>query len=254
MGGIKDKFKWLLITLSLVLFFFICYKWPLFYIIEHTKNTMPYLYLIQYIIFPLIPCLTKFILVNLRNSGKGSSLYDLILIYILSFICMIFFGYLICITVFLLPEILEFCSWAKIRELILPKPILLDSIDGWELFTPPARTPGERVYAYNFSDGVNNFVTAARDIAREWNSIFFAISELDLKKPHPSGTTRLSAFDTHLLNLKQEAIRLDLLARRRHYRNIIMNTPSFTRNDSSDVDFSDFSSDVDFSDSSSDVD
>lgn len=77
--------------------------------------------------------------------------------------------------------------------------------------------------------------------------------ELDLKKPHPSGTSRLSGFDEYLYDLEKEVLRLDQLARNRQYRNIIMNTERFTMNDSSDVDFSDYSYDVDSSDSGSDV-
>lgn len=202
---------------------------------------MPNLYLIKYIFFPLIPCLTAFILGELRNSVK-LSLYGLIFIYILSLISLYFCSYLIFITVFIEPERYEI-FWNKFWAFILPKPILLDSIDGWELFTPPPHVG----HSYNVSGSVYNFASAARVIAREWHSILFAISELDLKKPHPSGTTRLSAFQGHLSDLAYEAKRLDLLARRRFYRNIVMNTPAFTMNDNSDVESSDssYSSDDD---------
>lgn len=121
--------RYLLIIFSLWLFFFICYKYPLLYIIEETP-TMPYLYLIIYIFFPLIPCLTAFILVNLGISGKKKylSLNKLIFIYVLSLISMCVSTHFIYLTGFLLPEIFEIFSYysIKLRNSIFPV-ILCDS-------------------------------------------------------------------------------------------------------------------------------
>lgn len=83
---------------------------------------MPYLYLTKYIFFPLISCITSFILVNFSNTTKYLSLNNLILIYIFSLIFMCVSPYLICLTVCVLSEISEFCPYflTKIRDSIFP--------------------------------------------------------------------------------------------------------------------------------------
>lgn len=107
------------------LLFFMFYKYPLFYMIKHTQDSIPNLYLINYIFLPPIACLTKFVLVNLLNCDKGLSISNLIFTYILSFIFILLSSYLVPI-VMLLPEVYEFCSLNKIRDSIFPI-IRLDS-------------------------------------------------------------------------------------------------------------------------------
>lgn len=89
---------------------------------------------------------------------------------------------------------------------------------------------------------------------QEIRTISTVIKKLDNEIPHPSGSSRWSAFHTYLLERYKESINFDRIARKNQYRTMILNTPLFTRNDN--ISFPNSSSGSDWtsgSDSGSDL-
>lgn len=59
-------------------------------------------------------------------------------------------------------------------------------------------------------------------------------NKLDEDSPHPSGTSRVGAIQSYLLDKYKESIEFDKWARKNQYRTMILQTPKFTENDDSD--------------------
>lgn len=75
--------------------------------IEQTQTTMPYFYLIKYILFPFIPCIITIILFNFGNSEQDFNYYNLIYIYGLS-LTSAYFSEDLVYFIICFPQIIEF--------------------------------------------------------------------------------------------------------------------------------------------------
>lgn len=68
----------------------------------------------------------------------------------------------------------------------------------------------------------------------EIRTLYLVIGKIDQNSPHPTGTSRLGAFNSYLLDKYEESLRFDKWARFNQYRTMILQTPQFTRNDNID--------------------
>ena len=75
----------------------------------------------------------------------------------------------------------------------------------------------------------------AWDSQYEIRTLSLVANKLDENSPHPSGISRAAAMNTYLLNKYKQSLEFDRLARYNQYRTMILQTPQFTQNDSTDL-------------------